>query len=439
MPRSASDPNDVIAALTDALNHWPQGALIIACSGGIDSLSLLHALAHTVEARKRGLHAVHIDHGLHPSSHLWTEHVQQFAQSLNVSLHVQRVTVASNQGVGLEAAARQSRYAALHQTMQSGDIVITAHHADDQAETLLMRLLRASGPEGIAAMRSIRPFGKGWLARPWLQVTQTSIRAYALKHKLSWIDDPSNQNTHHDRNYLRQNVMPLIRKRWPHAAYNFARSAALLGNMLQHHHKQLDQEVNTREVNTDRTIDASRLHTLPPEQLGAILRHWYISLRLPPPPSTAIGSIARMLNSPRIDGQFQVCWPGAQWRLWRGVCYALPPRITWPTQWEENWDGSHPIALPDGGSLIIQGNLSTMSFTVRSQTGGARMDLHPKRPSQRVKHLLQAKGIPPWERNCAPWLWQKNELWAVGDWFLSHHFQSWLSAHHANYQWIKPR
>ncbi|MFN9740117.1 MAG: tRNA lysidine(34) synthetase TilS, partial [Pseudomonadota bacterium] len=164
-------------ALAQALAAWPPGALRVAASGGLDSTALLHALAAEPAARARGLSAIHVDHGLHPDSARWAAAVRAQAAALSVPLQVQRVQVEAGGAGGLEAAARAARHAAFADALHAGEILVAAHHADDQAETLLLRLLRAAGPEGLRGMRALRPFAAGWLARPWLGLPRDAIRA----------------------------------------------------------------------------------------------------------------------------------------------------------------------------------------------------------------------------------------------------------------------
>ncbi|HRA38902.1 MAG TPA: tRNA lysidine(34) synthetase TilS, partial [Pseudomonadota bacterium] len=208
---------DPALMLRQALAGWPPGGLLLALSGGPDSSALLHALAAEPLARARGLRALHVDHALHPASAEWARHAQATCTDAGIALQVVPVDVRAR-GTGLEAAAREARYAALRAAQREGELVLTAHHADDQAETLLWRLLRGAGPQGLAAMRPLRRFGRGWLARPWLALPRAAICAYLDRHAIAWIDDPANADPRHDRSFLRHAVLPLLQSRWPQAA-----------------------------------------------------------------------------------------------------------------------------------------------------------------------------------------------------------------------------
>ena len=216
----------LVRLLLDALREHPDGPLCVAYSGGPDSTALLHALAQLREARVRGLRAIHVDHGLHPRSADWAEHARQFCSVLEIECTVSRVQVQRDRGVGLEAAARQARYVAFESALRDGEWLLLGHHRDDQAETVLLKLLRGSGPEGMGGMRAMRPLGTGTLWRPLLSASRTMLRDYAQRHRLPVVDDPSNADTRLSRNYLRSEIMPRLLEHWPHAIDSIMHSAA---------------------------------------------------------------------------------------------------------------------------------------------------------------------------------------------------------------------
>lgn len=422
-------------ALARALAAWPPGALRVAVSGGLDSIALLHALADDASARARGLHAIHVDHGLHPDSARWAEQVRAQAAALGVPLHVQRVQVDRVAGDGPEAAARAARHAAFGDALHAGEILVAAHHADDQAETVLLRLLRAAGPEGLRGMRPLRPFGAGWLGRPWLGVPRAAIRAFAQARGLSWIEDPSNADARFDRNYLRLEVIPRLAARWPQAALALSRSAALLDAAAAREAAALDIQLAGRMAADPDVLDATGLDTMAESARGALLRHWLLARGLPPPDARALAELGRRLAAPRADAETVVRWPGAELRLWRGALHAMAPLAAPPRGWSLDWDGRQPLALPTGGTLRLEGAIAALPLRVAPRTGGERIVLGAGRPSQSVKHQLQALGVPPWRRARAPLLWHGDALWAVGDWLLAADCRAWLAAHGARLAW----
>ena len=204
--------SDLRAHLTAALADHPANPLCVAFSGGPDSTALLHALATL--PRERALRAVHVDHGLHPDSVRWAEHARTFCAGLEIPCTVCRVSVDTRAGLGIEGAAREARYAALAGQLQPGELLLTAHHRDDQVETVLLKLLRGAGPEGLGGMRVRRPLGAGELWRPLLDVPRAVLRDYVQAHALACLDDPANADPRLARYVLRHEILPRLAAHW---------------------------------------------------------------------------------------------------------------------------------------------------------------------------------------------------------------------------------
>ena len=203
---------------------------LCAYSGGLDSSVLLHAVAKLPAITLR---ALHINHGLHTDADAWAEHCAAFCRALDIELEVVKVDVEKNAGKGIEAAARSARYKAIASHIQDDEVLLTAHHLQDQAETVLQRLLRGSGSQGLAAMRASSSAHGFKHTRPLLSVSKAELKAYADSEQLGWIEDPSNNKTDFDRNYLRHEIMPLLEQRWPQAIAALAHSAELLAEEHQ--------------------------------------------------------------------------------------------------------------------------------------------------------------------------------------------------------------
>src|SRR6267378_2436184 len=216
-----------LRAVLDA--HTPAGAtgLVVAVSGGADSAGLL-AAASALDSSFRGLRvrAVHVDHGLQTAAASFGESCAALCQRLDIPLTVIRVAVETPPGASIEAAARDARYAALEQELKPGECLLTAHHSEDQAETLLLQALRGAGLKGMSAMPVCRPLGRGWHLRPLLDVPQSELLAFGARAAgVVSVVDPMNENLRFDRGYLRRRVWPLIESRWPGAAATLARTA----------------------------------------------------------------------------------------------------------------------------------------------------------------------------------------------------------------------
>ena len=413
------------------------GRVWVALSGGLDSTVLLHRLAQDAAVRRYGLHALHVHHGLQADADAWAAQCEALCAALDVPVQVHRVRVDTTRGEGIEAAARRARHAAFADVMQAGDIVALAHHRDDQAETFLLRALRASGPDGLAAMRSWRAFGTGWLWRPLLDTPRAALEAYARAASLRWIEDPSNAGTAFDRNFLRHEVLPLLRQRWPHVDAAFARSATLNADAAGLLVRQ-DRDLLARAA----TADPAALQVAPLRDACAAararaLRRWIDALSLPPLPAEGVATIdAHLLDAP-ADAQAEFAWHGAIVRRWGGLLHAERPRPALPEDWQAEWDGAAPLVLPDGGLLRLEdeGDPLMVPLRLTARRGGERIALPGRSHRHALKDVLQSLGVPPWERRQLPLLWQGDALWAAGDLVLSAACDAWLRAHGRRLAW----
>ena len=340
--------------LDSALQRIPQGPLCVGFSGGMDSTVLLHALAVSPAARARGLRAWHVHHGLHADADQWAAECEATCAALAVPLTVTRVDVLRDAGQGPEAAARHARHASFREGLVGGEILVFAHHRDDQAETFLLRAMRASGPDGLRAMRDWRGFGRGYLWRPLLGIARASLEAHADRHGLRWIEDPSNADASFDRNFLRREVLPLLGERWPHAAASLARSAALCAEAAAL--LDANDAAALAGVATDdpASLSRTRLAGLSLPRRARVLRHWVATLGLPPLPANGIARVESELLAARPDATARFEWHGAVIHAWRDLLHAGPMQKPLPGDWQVNWDGVEPLVLPDGATVALR-------------------------------------------------------------------------------------
>ncbi|KGQ20701.1 tRNA(Ile)-lysidine synthase [Lysobacter dokdonensis DS-58] len=420
--------------LPDAGREAP---VFVAFSGGLDSTVLLHALAAMREVRARGLRAIHVHHGLSDHADAWTSHCERMCESLGVPLHIARVVIDKRSKLGLEAAAREARHAALASEMDDGALLALAHHRDDQAETFLLRALRASGPDGLSAMRRLRPFANGWLWRPLLDVPRDTLRAYANDHALHFIDDPANDSLAHDRNYLRHKILPLLRERWPHADAALARSAALSAQAAALLADDDAQALAQARTDDPRVLAIDPLRALPAARRARALRRWIAERALPPLPAEGIAQIERDLATNASDTDFRFEWAGAELRRWRDLWRATTIPAPLPADWSDTWDGRMPLILPDGGTLeLIGAPAFDTTLRVRLRQGGERIALPGRTHSHSLKHALQDAGLPPWSRECLPLLVDVDDsVLAAGDRLIAKDFDTWLRARDAGLRW----
>ncbi len=409
--------------------------MLVGYSGGLDSSVLLHQLAISHEARTSGLRALHVHHGLHADADAWAAHCQRTCDSLGIELVIERVQVEST-GLGREGDARDARHAAFACQLREGEVLALAHHRDDQAETFLLRALRGSGIDGLAAMRPWRAYANGWMWRPLLGTSRGALHDYASKHGLSWIEDPSNDDASLDRNFLRTHLMPLLRTRWPHADAAFARSATLsaeAADLLD----ASDEMALASARNEHGTLDSKTLQVLPTARRARVLRRWVVQRGLPPLPANGVASIERDLLGGRADGEARFEWAGACIQHWRGRLHAQPVPLALPADWSQAWDGSDILQLPTGATLELAGTARfDTPMRAHARQGGERIMLPRRTNHHTLRHVLQDRGVPPWRRMGMPLLGDANGvLHAAGDSIFSGSLDAWLKAHRARLHW----
>lgn len=416
------------ALFAPLLNDHPQlRHLIVAYSGGLDSHGLLHLLATDRAARpERTLAACYVDHGLHPASAIWGEHCARICRTLAVPLRVLKVDARPLSGESPEAAARRVRYAALAAELKSDTGLLTAHHRDDQAETLLLQLLRGAGPHGLAAMPAAARLGQGWLLRPLLEVGRADLLAYARTHQLPWIEDASNTDSAFDRNYLRHHILPLLAERWPAAHRNLARSARWCAETADWLNAEAATDLSG--IGAER-VDALRLPPLcelSDIRQRNVVRFWLRRLGLPVPDHRQLRHLLHDMLAAGRDRQPYVRWPGGEARRYRDRLYAMPPMPPHDARQTFSWracgDGWPPLELPGVGRLRMRAALSQGlraeiwrdgPLLVRFRIGGERFQPVGRGHSQELKKLLQEASIPPWERDRLPLLYRDRSLLAV--------------------------
>lgn len=416
----------------------PVRQVLVGFSGGLDSSVLLQLLAST-PSMHAGLRAIHVHHGLQPRADDWSAHCEALCAALGIPLRVVRVEVQRDAGLGPEGAARAARHAAFAAELHDDEVLALAHHRDDQAETFLLRALRASGPDGLAAMHGWRRHGRGWLWRPLLATPRAELRTHALGTGLDWIEDPSNADTAPDRNFLRHALLPLLQERWPQAGAALARSAALCaeaGELLDAEDARALVAASSGEAGT---LDVAALLALPVARRARALRRWIAGLGLPPLPASGLAAIEAELLTAAPDAQARFEWSGAVVQRWRGLLHAGIQRAPLPEDWHSEWDGTGPLALPGGGSLRLQGaSRFEAPLLVHARRGGERILLPGREHAHALKHVLQDLDVPPWVRRRMPLLSSVDgTVLAAGDVASSATFDAWLRGRQAGLVWIR--
>ena len=392
----------------------------VAYSGGLDSHVLLHALSAVRDRLDARIAAVHVHHGLQAEADQWETHCRHVCVALDIDFTALAVDARAGRGESPEAAARTARYGALAAWLPARHCLLTAQLQDDQAETLLLQLLRGSGVSGMAAMPETSDCGKGFQMRPLLGVTRAALKAYARQHALVWIEDPSNRDTAFDRNFLRHRVMPVLHERWPAASASLSRSAAHCAEASELLARQAANDLRALQGSQHETVSASGLAALPGARRDNALRAWLKQhTRLSPSTAVLMRIVEDVLNS-REDAGPCVHWGRFEVRRYRDDVYCLAQRQAVDTSGELNWTLSDPLALPGtGGRLIATPSHGSGLRRAAIRAGGVRIAwrrggerCHPpgRERHHSLKKLFQEAGIPPWERDRIPLIYLGDEL-----------------------------
>lgn len=418
-----------------ALTAMPAAPLCVAFSGGPDSTALLHALAQLPQARERGLRALHVDHRLHPDSTGWAKQCQAFAESLQIPCGVLPVDVDRSGGLGLEAAAREARHAALAAHLVEGEYLLFGHHRDDQVETVLLKLLRGAGPEGLGGMRQLRAFGRGQLWRPLLSLPRQTLQDYVDVQHLPCIDDPSNADTRLARNGLRHDILPRLLQTWPHAADSILHSAALSRAAADTLRSQWLVAFTELHDPVSGSLQADGWLALDPALREPLLDHWLHSRGHSAPTTAQRRQIERQCQS-RAGRLPCVRWNATELHVWKNRLWALPLATTIDAAWHATWHGQ-PLALPDGGELSLSDSTAqlTQSLHVRLRRGGERIKPDGDPHTRHLRDLFQQAQLPPWQRQACPLLYEGDELIAVADRWVSRRSAEIFHASGAQPRW----
>ncbi|MBN6775564.1 tRNA lysidine(34) synthetase TilS [Pseudomonas granadensis] len=412
-------PTDLPSRLLLNLKPWRDAAhWRIAFSGGLDSTVLLHLLAQLAKSQSLpALSAIHIHHGLQAAADAWPQHCQAVCDALGVPLIIERVKV--QPGASLERAARNARYAVFNRLTEHNDVLLTGQHRDDQAETLLFRLMRGAGVRGLSGIPAQRPVGQGMLIRPLLDVSRAELKAYANAHELAWIEDPSNQDRHFSRNYLRHQVVPPLTERWPQAQASMARSAGhlreaqgLLDELAQMDLAQACTAQDFAWLGLPSLAVAS-LAVLSPARQRNALGHW-------------LEPLTRLPDADHWSGWSDLCEAAADaspiWRLADGELHRSTGRVWWLSgQWLRapaigaDWQTpSLTLRLADNGSVMFSGAAPSGPLRIAYRQGGEIMQI-AERGHRDLKRLLNERAVPGFLRGRLPLLFRGDELLAVAN------------------------
>ena len=404
--------------LSDTLSQLDKSKMInIAYSGGIDSTVLLHAAKKFCDSSGHKIRAIHINHQMHHDSLLWSQHCERQCDKLHVDFKNITVDVKQFSQHGVEGSAREARYQAFENNLTTDDVLLTAHHADDQIETLLLQLFRGAGVHGLAACASSRVLGYSQLIRPFLNVSRAQIEHYAQQHQLLWLEDPSNQSLIHDRNYLRHEVMPLLQARW----HNLPDIAARVTQWQSEAASLLDQSADedlTYAVDEKDRLEISKITPLDYLRQKNLLRRWIRNQKCSVPNSDILARIVYEVMHSREDAQACVRWQNSEIRKFRGKLYLLPNMRGHDSTLSYVWNLNEALAIPSLELTLTREALAGFGVNltnieqlhVRFRQGGEVIRPKGRGCQKDLKTLFQEASVEPWLRDRIPLLFHQQQL-----------------------------
>jgi len=407
--------------------HLPTGhlkpRLLLALSGGLDSSVLLHLLASARDMLPLEIHALHVHHGLSANADAWAAFCLKQCEALDVPCRIEHVHVAKNayyknSKQGIEAEARQLRYNALFSYSVEGgqpDFIVTAHHQDDQAETLLLQLFRGAGVKGLASMAAVDTARR--LLRPLLGTSRQALHDYALQHLLAWCEDESNDNTQYERNFVRHEVMPVLESRISSLKPILARTAAHMAEANELLEILASQDAEPLLL--DNSLCLQGLGKLSLARAKNVLRWWFAQNQLAMPAAEHLAEIMEQLLNARKDADLEMQLQHLTIRRYQQRAYLGIDKTAEP--FDLVWNGEPELALPSGGRLLfnrVTGHglalkVGITKLRITNRDGGERFKPNALRPTRTLKYLLQEANMPPWQRLHLPLVYWEDTLACV--------------------------
>ncbi|MGR6841541.1 tRNA lysidine(34) synthetase TilS [Aliivibrio wodanis] len=413
--------------------------LLVALSGGIDSMVLLRLASIYANERHLKCIAVHVNHGLSQHAFDWEGVCQAHCDFLSIDLYIERVQLTVTAQDSLEEVARKARYQVLDKYMQANSLLLTGQHQDDQVETFFLALKRGSGPAGLSSMPSITPLSNGYKCRPLLTVSRSDIEQYAQDNELKWVEDESNKDTRFDRNFLRHEIVPNLVQRWPSFASSVSRSAQLCAEQESLLSELLQPKLMAFQ-NTYQGISISQLNSESELARNMLLRLWLKQFAIPLPSQVQLWVLWNEVAKAKEDANPQLELGAIQLRRFQDNLYCLP-QYQDLSAWKKEL--SNTLDLPDAlGRLIFSTGVEErdlnnkndeQSLLLRAPNQDEKIEVrfnvlgltaHPeaRERSRKMKKLYQEYGIPSWQRTRLPMIFYNEELAAIAGLFVCRTF-----------------
>ena len=413
-------------------SHKKMKSMTVALSGGIDSVVLLHLIHELQKTQNFTLKASHVHHGLSKNADKWVKFCENLCTKLSVPLDVHHIKLPQKKSLGIEGEARRLRYEKLLQS--KSDMVVLAHHEDDQAETFLLQLIRGAGVKGLSSMAHFDDSRRLW--RPLLNASRIDIESYAKKHKLKWIEDESNQNIDFDRNFIRSKVLPILKNRFSHIIKVISRSSSHLAEAqhLLDDLAQIDLKSYLKSDNYKHKLNVKTLDKLSNTRAKNALRFWLEINNQLMPSRDLLDELLRQVLTAKKDATIKIYLSKEfEIRRYQDEIYIVPKNYKNLKNYEIIWTGDSEIILPNGQKLTfkkVKGRGINLKFLrdqklkIRNRQGGEFFKPDSKRPTKKIKQLLQESDLPPWERENLPLVFVGDDLAFVPNFGIDMKFQT---------------
>jgi len=429
------------------LESYPIARYVVAYSGGLDSTVLLYLCAYLKnEGIIHDLIAIHINHGLHSEAENWSHHCLNVCESLSIQYQAITVDARTMPGESPEEAARDARYNAFKEILANREVLLTAHHQEDQAETVLLRLFRGAGVQGLAGIAEYTVFGNGQLLRPLLRFDKQSLADFARHENLRWIEDSTNSDPRFDRNFLRQHITPLLKNRWPSIDKTISRTASHCGEAKRHLEHYADNVLDPVYDKIHKTLRIERLKLLCDADKRLVIRQWINRLGYKMPSTMLVQQISTESINAAVDRNPRIYWTDAEINRYRNELYLFPVQKTFDRGQIIAWKGKKILDLPGNlGSLqifqtkgvgISKKRWDVGEVTIRFRRGGETIRLPYRQGSHSLKNLFQEKSVPPWVRNQMPLIYVDGQLAAVADLWVCEDFVEQHSTDNHSLRWF---
>lgn len=370
---------------------------LIAYSGGADSTALLHIFSKLGKVR-----AIHINHGIQSQAQIWQDHCQATCNELNIPLIIEQANLKDKS----ENSCRKARYEFFEKHLKPHEILLTAHHSEDQAETVLLKLMRGTGIKGLCGMEKLRKFSQGYIARPLLNISQQILKNYLLDNKITWIEDVSNLDNRYKRNFLRNQIIPSLNKNFTNVVGNIVRSANNNTQSLELLHHLIDFQ--------DKGLSISKLKNLPGSLQATLLYHWLSYKNLPTPDKAVMEQISLDFIHANVDKHPHYKNKYYQLYRWQDAIHCIQNFKVLDSNQVYQWDTKQSFEFPNSCGTINYIGSKPMELTIRFSQTGQKLQTHKHKFSKSIKQLFQENQIPTWERQNTPYIYQDGKLISLG-------------------------